>query len=110
MLKFRHPSTMIVSGPTGSGKTKFVSRLILERQYDPMPNRIIWVYSEWQPLYDIIQMSYPSVEFIKDLSPNLANSFSNQVRNLLVLDDQMTELGDKKELSQLFTKGSHHRN
>ena len=31
-------------------------------------------------------------------------------RNLVVLDDQMAEAGKMEEMSNLFTKGSHHRN
>jgi len=110
MLKFIHPSTMIVSGPTGSGKTKLVSRVIIERLIEPPPERIIWIYAEWQPLYEIVQMSHPSIEFIQGVPPNLYGSISPASRNLVILDDQMSEAGDSKELSQLFTKGSHHRN
>ena len=31
-------------------------------------------------------------------------------RNLVVLDDQMSEAGKLDETSKLFTQGSHHRN
>ena len=110
MIKFVHPSTMIVSGPTGSGKSKFVSRLLLEQMVEPAPERIVWVYAEWQPLYDALQMRLPHIEFINGLPQNLYQSISPRTRNLVVLDDQMSEAGDSKELSQLFTKGSHHRN
>jgi len=101
---------MIVSGPTGSGKSKFVSRVLLERMIEPAPERIVWIYAEWQPLYDILQAKLPSIEFIQGLPPNLYESISPRTRNVVVLDDQMSEAGDSKELSQLFTKGSHHRN
>ena len=38
------------------------------------------------------------------------DSFSPHSTNLLILDDQMSKVGDTKELADLFTKGSHHRN
>ena len=31
-------------------------------------------------------------------------------RNLVVLDEQMSEAGKLEETSNIFTKGSHHRN
>ena len=40
----------------------------------------------------------------------LFRSFSANKTNLLILDDQMSKAGDTKELADLFTKGSHHRN
>jgi hypothetical protein len=76
----------------------------------PAPERIVWIFGEWQPLYDILQARPSNIEFINGLPPNLYESISPRPRNLVILDDQMSEAGDSKELSQLFTKGSHHRN
>ena len=105
-----HPSTILVSGPTGSGKTKFVSDLIAHQIIQPSPDRICWVYSELQPLYEELSLQYPELEFLKGIPPNLLESFSSSRRNLIVLDDQMSETGSSKELAILFTKGSPHRN
>lgn len=107
MLKFRHPSTVLVSGPTGSGKTMFVCRLVNESMFDPPPQRIVCVYSEWQKAYDSFE---PPIEFRKGLDDTFYNSLSPLVRNLVLLDDQMSKIGDSRVLSQLFTEGSHHRN
>jgi len=105
-----HPSTILVSGPTGSGKTKFVSDLIAHQIIQPSPERICWVYSEWQPLYEELSLQYSELVFIKGIPPNLLESFSSSRRNLIVLDDQMSDTGSSKELANLFTKESHHRN
>ena len=110
VLRFVHPSTMMVAGPTGSGKTQFVVKLLTERMFEPEPERIVWVYAQWQPAYDRVQAQLPNIEFLNGLPPDFASSLSPLVRNLVVLDDQMADVGGSKDLAQLFTQGSHHRN
>lgn len=109
-LKFIHPSTIQVSGPTGCGKTRFVLNLLNERMIEPFPERLIWVYSEWQPDYDTLKENFSNMEFVRGFSEDLYDSILPKERNLLVLDDQMSEASDSKTLARLFTKGSHHRN
>ncbi len=111
MLKLEHPSTILISGPTGCGKTQFVSKLITERMWDSHPERIVWLYSEWQQLYDILEKRNLNIEFVDRLvGDELYDSLKPGTRNLLILDDQMSQLGDSKVLSKLFTKGSSRRN
>jgi hypothetical protein len=76
----------------------------------PFPERIVWVYGEWQKCYDEIRVLYPHIEFIENWQDWIYDSFNKDTRNLLVLDDQMSEMKDNETLSKLFTKGSHHRN
>ena len=40
-LHFKHPSTILLSGPTGCGKTRFVRRILKERLIEPFPTRLI---------------------------------------------------------------------
>jgi hypothetical protein len=114
---FKHPSTILVAGPTGSGKTEFLVQLLDCKGLDPFPERIIWIYSEWQNAYDRIlnlNLRNAKVQFVKDYDDSLYDSLDPKVRNLVVLDDQM----ENKEmhssggsgLAKFFTQGSHHRN
>ena len=50
-LKLRHPSTISISGPTFSGKSSLVCRLIKERDnvFDKIIDTVIYVYKEEQP-------------------------------------------------------------
>ena len=109
-----HPSTCLISGPTGCGKTSFVSRLVQTcGMVRPQPTRIVWVYSEWQDAYENFQLEQLGVEFRKcAVDTQLYESFSASERNLLILDDQMSAASskDRKEMTKLFTQGSHHRN
>ena len=109
-MKLIHPSNIIVSGPTGSGKTQFVSRILKTRNIDPFPTRILYLYSEWQQEYDNLLESLPEITFQRGFPDKLMDLFVPSQNNLLILDDQMSKAGDTKELADLFTKGSHHRN
>lgn len=79
----------------------------------PPPERILWLYKRWQPLYDIIKSTvYPSVEFIQGIPLDLEqDSFVHPgTRNLVILDDLMSTAAKDSRINELFTEGSHHRN
>ncbi len=106
---FQHPFTMMVTGPTGCGKTQWIRNLLTSDLIQPPPERIIYFYKRWQPLYDEIR---PYVEFMNEIPPNLdKDDFINpRVRNLLIIDDMMTTVCKDPRITDLFTEGSHHRN
>ncbi len=106
---FKHPTTIMVSGPTGSGKTEFVSRAIEQNIFDPMPERKVWIYGERQ---EKIELRHPDIDFIKDANiEEISDSFKSDETNMLVIDDQMCGSSrDRKYIEKLFTQGSHHKN
>ena len=107
---FKHPTTIQVSGHTRCGKTRLVCRILEEQLIQLFATRIIWVYSEWQPDYDMICERYTGIEFEKGWRDDIFDSLSPEQRNILVLDDQMAVASSSKSVADLFTKGSHHRN
>ena len=107
---FKHPSNIIVAGPTGCGKTFFLHRVLQHRLFDPMPTRIVVVYAEWQDMYSEWKRWYPTTEFIHGFDASIYDKFSRAERNLLIIDDQMGKAGKSNVLMDLFTKASHHRN
>jgi hypothetical protein len=107
---FKHPTAIQVSGPSGCGKTRLVLRILANKLIQPWPNRLIWVFSEWQPDYEEIRALYPHIEFIHGWQEDIYNRITPDERNLLVIDDLMDEAGSSKSMKALFTKGVHHRN
>lgn len=115
---FQHPSNILVVGPTGAGKTQFLVKCLELDSFYPKPTRIVWIYAEWQRAYmEVNQLCIsgriPQVEFVKNETDyeSLYESFSPTERNLLILDDQMSETkNNAANFSNIFTKGSHHRN
>lgn len=118
---FQHPSNIFIVGPTRSGKTHFLENALTFKQFSPSPERLVWVYAEWQPAYERLKQrtnwgliaGLKSIEFVKDDTDyeEIYKSMNPNCRNMLVLDDQMTEAKCHADgLSNLFVKGSHHRN
>lgn len=99
--RLKQPFTCVISGPTGSGKTSFVTRLLAHKRtlITPPPLKVLWCYGEWQSAYSTIQ----GVDFSEGL-PDLKQL---QPQTLVIIDDLMAETDDR--ITQLFTKMSHHR-
>ena len=109
-LGFSHPCTIQISGPIGCCKTRFVRQVLANRLIEPFPTRLIWVYGEWPEDYEALRALYPHIEFVHGWRESLYDSIRFDESNLLVLDDQMREASDSKQLARLFTKGLRYRN
>ena len=109
-MEFQHPFTAVFAGPTGSGKTVFVKKLLqhIHKMIQPTPNRIIYCYSEWQSAFTEMLKDNPRIQFSNGLIS--IDELAPYDKNLIILDDLMDECKDSTEISKLFTKGSHHRN
>lgn len=103
-VRWKHPFTAVVAGPSSCGKTVFTFKFIREAQslITPPPEKIIYCYGEYQEMFS----EYPHVVFTEGL-PDISQ-FDGKQRTLLILDDLMTETNDS--VSNIFTKVSHHRN
>ena len=99
IIQFRHPFTCMVSGPTGSGKTLLVRRIL--KSYKLLINiktntlRVLWAYGQWQPLYNqtisgvIVRYvsGIPSIKEIREFKPHV-----------LIIDDLMKEVGNDEKI------------
>ena len=112
VIKFNHPTTIMIAGPTFSGKTTFVRRMLHDHMIDPAPQRIIWIYKEKGDESEFAQLKqeFPQVEFLSKLDIGRLDNLDARENNLVILDDVMSEAGDSKEVAKIFTQGAHHRN
>ena len=101
-MRWKHPFTCIVSGPTGCGKSVFVFTILdnLTDMITPTPHKVIYCYGEYQSCFAM----YPWIEFHEGLPK--ADMF-NGTPSLVIIDDLMNETDDT--VANLFTKISHHR-
>ncbi|KAL3092830.1 hypothetical protein niasHS_005254 [Heterodera schachtii] len=107
-LKFPIPSGIVVSGPSSSGKTQLVLRLLAHasEMFEPPPKVIVWAYGEYSSQIPELERQGvvphagpPSEEMLKKLPKPF----------LIVYDDLMGDI-DAKKLADLYTKKSHHNN
>ena len=111
---------LLLAGPSGCGKSSFLVKLLqndlrgkwslLER----LPENIVWVYSEWQPLYSEITTSCQEadieINFVKNIFEAESLIHPENI-NWLVVDDAMGDMpiDQETELLRWFVKRSHHR-
>ena len=101
------PFGCIVSGPSMSGKSHFILRLIKRKDlFDPLPDRIVHAFNSWQKEFN----ACPGVEFEWGIDGLSKVQFDPRLNNLLILDDLMEELAGDKKASTLFTRDMHHKN
>lgn len=99
---------MVLAGPTGSGKTHFIKKLLLNirTMITPVPESIMFCYGEWQSTYADISELDLDITFIEGL-PHF-DELQPGPPKLIIIDDLMGETND--QITRLFTKGSHHKN
>ena len=105
----RQPASVIVAGPSGSGKSELVEHLLQENTlFDPPPKKIVYCYDRWQPRFDRMKRH---MTFYRGLPPEgaMVKWFKPDDHGILILDDLMEESGGDKRVLDLFTKDSHHR-
>ncbi|KAJ8020519.1 hypothetical protein HOLleu_40129 [Holothuria leucospilota] len=111
--RLQHPFTCVVAGPTQCGKTVFLYNLLsqVDEVINGPPEVILWFYGEYQPLYDKLATALGNaIQFIEGVPQSFDEYLDKSKRNLIILDDLMNETADDKKISNLFTKGSHHKN
>ncbi len=108
--RFRHNGSMILAGPSQSGKTTFILKLLRHRHllFDIPLKRVYWYYGVYQP--EVHQRLQAESETV--LQEGLPASFDQvQPYSLIVLDDLMREIKSAKDsVTNLFTRIAHHKN
>ena len=102
--RLQHPFTCCCAGMTGCGKTKWVQKLLMGREttIHEVPENIIWCYSEFQPVYVELSQALPHLKFIQGFPEDLDVHIHKAKRNLIILDDLMSEIGNDKRVTALF--------
>ena len=109
----RHKFSLLVVGPTHSGKTYFVQQILENNRivYEEQKSiRIFWYYNQWQECYEKLKKSLgKSIRFergVPKLSEDLCE-INARYNNIIILDDLMAEATDSPVVSRLFTQGRH---
>ena len=103
-LRIRMGSSMLVSGPTGSGKTSFILNMLDADMFNVKPLKVHWFSNTSTELHNtllarkyIVRKALPdSFEYIE---PN----------SVIVIDDFMGKTRGNEGVSSLFTQLAHHK-
>ena len=108
-FKFKHPFCMMVCGPSRSGKTKWVVKLLKNRyeMIDTAVESVLYCYAHWQLAYAELKVDVQGIKFHKGLP--LENELEDMNDCLIVIDDLMNEAVKNTSLLNAFTEGSHHK-
>lgn len=75
----------------------------------PPAERIIWCYTEYQSdLFNNVLDHSPNVEFHQGLLDT--QILDSNIKNFIILDDLLCEIANNVEVTNLFIRGTHHRN
>ena len=107
-----NPFTCIASGPTGSAKTSFCIKLLQNPNSlcteSKFMGRIIWCYSEVTAVpREKLNKLGRNIQYEEGLPENFGNAQDEP--SLIILDDLLNQVYSKN-VCDLFSKGSHHRN
>ena len=106
-VRFKVPANFYISGQSQSGKSYLVRRLLthLKELFYPVPTKVIYCYGEYQKEFDELH----GVDFIEGFPSDLTQLTQGHEQTLLILDDLMGECSGDQRVSDLFTRGSHHK-
>ena len=112
--RLKHPSTMLISGVSRSGKTCFSTKLIenVNRIFKPTPPKyVILIYEEWQNIYDrlvennhvhLAMKGIDDFDYLKEIMIEKKDMGGT----LLLIDDQGSKID--QNIMKIFTIYSHH--
>ena len=110
---FRHKFSLLVVGPSQSGKTAFVEQILTKNRifYEAKkPQRILWYYSQWQERYQAMKSAIgKDIHFYRGL-PNFQDDLREidpKCNNVIIFDDLMAQAIESPIVSRLFTQGRH---
>lgn len=109
-IELRNPYTMILAGPTRSGKTTFVENVLKNaaQLYSKEPNNFFYFYNLEEPTHEELRKIV--TEFIEGLPDKkwLKDVYEEYGENVtVIIDDQALNIN--KEIAELFSVGSSRK-
>lgn len=104
----KHPARILIFGPSFSGKSTLVSKIIdhHEEIFNNIFDRIIFC-SDGSSLN--LNKTIP-IEQYEYLDKAIIDSLDKSINNCIIIDDFMHKAANDIQISEIFTKRSHHSN
>ena len=110
-IAFDSPSTFIISGPSGSGKSSLLFNILknINIMFNKPVNKIYYFYSVWQDLFN--ENTSDKIQYIQKIpDEKFINEISDGHHKILIIDDLQISALNNDFIANLFTRESHHRN
>ena len=113
-VTFKSPSTFVIAGPTSSGKTSLIFKILQSKHllFDKAPQTVYLFYSQKQKIYEdmyaknivnhLIEGSLP----FEDIKEMVSKHKSDP--SCLIFDDGLS--GISQDITRIFYELSHHSN
>lgn len=109
VFRFKHPFTVFIAGPSSSGKTVLTRNLLGEynttTDIEAHVLNVLWCHGQQQDIHNI-PVQGVGIKYIEGLPDEKA--LKKNKPHVIVIDDLMNEVSDSRDMSNLFTKVSHH--
>ena len=113
-IRWSHPSTIMIGGPSSSGKTQLTNSILINKDqlFSPIPKKVILYYREWQQIYASWKTDGLVQEFY-DILPE-EEEFRERLDlqgegSLVIFDDMFLDIEKNKNFfDNLFCVNSHH--
>ena len=93
-VPFQAGSPIIISGPTGSGKTYWTHKLLSNEMFTESVSSILYCYGVYQTYFD--EMKKSNLEFHEGLhSHEKVETLNDGKFHIIVLDDLMEQIVEK---------------
>jgi hypothetical protein len=107
-------SPVLIAGPTNSGKTHWVNKMLGSDLFSEPIQSILYCYGAYQQFFEEIKSNQDipcPIKFQEGLpSKSDIDQIANGQFHVIVLDDLMKRIIQNEEMEELFTQGCHHKN
>ena len=114
LLPFQSPCSILIVGPTQSGKTMLTCKLIQQskQMFSNAPVKTVYCYSAYQELFSQMENQIKNISFHEGLPTNEdIDTWSEKKEHMmLILDDLLTSAVNSVDIMNLFTVKCHHQN
>lgn len=113
-LAVKTPFRMTVSGPSSSGKTRWIQRFL--KHYKSITNIdydvILYMYGEYQTMFEEIKTNNSKIVWCEGFDHTIieSNLKLKPGAKLLIIDDLLQEVAEDKFFHTFYVRRSHHWN
>lgn len=114
-FRFHMRSSCQIIGPSSSGKSEFIYRVIKHKKHMFTPSEpqvVIYAHSglEQENLFNRLKLVCPGIKFVVGLEPLEKIKWDPKIAHILVIDDLYREAINSAFVNDMFFRGAHHNN